>query len=83
MVDRLAEHVEDAPEACIADGHSNRRTRVFCFHAAHEAVRRAHGDAARHAVAEMLHDFDNEIDVEIFHLALDRDGVEDGRQLSR
>ena len=31
----------------------------------------------------MLHDFDDEVDVEVFHLTLDRNGIEDGRQLSR
>ena len=83
VVDRAAEHVENAPEARIADGHLDRRARIFGFHAAHEAIRRAHGDAARDTVAEMLHDFDDEVDVEVFHLTLDRNGIEDGRQLSR
>ncbi len=83
MIDRLAEHVEDAAEAAVADRHFDRRARVLCHHATREAVRRGHGDAARDAVAEVLHDFDDEVDLDVVaDRALDRDGVQDRRQFA-
>ena len=84
VVDRLAKHVEHASEALGADRHHDRMARVLRLHAAREAVRRAHGDAACDAVAEMLHDLDDEVDLDVLaDRSLDGDGVEDGRQLAR
>ena len=82
VVNRLTEYVEDAAEALRADRDHDRVARVDCFHAARQTVRRAHGDAARDAVAKMLHDLDDEVDVNA-RLALDGDGIEDCRQLAR
>ena len=83
VVDRLAEHVEDAAEALVADRNLDWRAGVLGNHAALEAVRGGHGDAARDAVAEVLHDFDDEIDLDtIADRAFDRDGVQDCRQLA-
>ena len=82
VVNRLTEYVEDAAEAFRADRDHDRVARVDCFHAARQTVRRAHGDAARDAIAKMLHDLDDEVDVNA-RLALDGDGIEDCRQLAR
>ena len=75
VVNRLAEDVEHASEGCLADGHLDRCARIVRLHAAHQAVGGAHGDAARDAVAEMLHDLDREIDLLVGRLARDLDGV--------
>ena len=83
VIDRVAKHVEHAPEALGTDRHLDRRTRILRLHTAHESVRRAHGDAARDAVTKVLHDFDDQVDVEIAGLALDLDGVQDLRQLTQ
>ncbi len=83
VVDRLAEHVEHAAEALGADRHHDRMARVLSLHAAREAVGGAHGDAARDAVTEMLHDLDDEVDLDVLaYRPLDGDGVEDGRQFA-
>ena len=82
VVNRLTKDVEYASEAFRADRDHDWMARVDSFHAAHQAVRRAHGDAARDAIAKMLHDLDDEVDVNA-RLALDGDGIEDCRQLAR
>jgi hypothetical protein len=58
LVDRLAEHVEDAPEALLADRHRDRRAGVDRLHPAHQAVGRAHGDAAHDVVADVQRGLD-------------------------
>ena len=54
LVDRLTEHVEDAPERGLADGDADRRARVVGDGAARQAVGGIHGDGADAIVAEML-----------------------------
>ena len=83
VVNGLTEDVEDASECRLADRHADRRTRVVRLHAAHQAVGGAHGDAARDAVAEVLHDLDREVDVMVGRLAPDLDGVQNLRQFAR
>ena len=53
LVDRLAEDVHDAAEGLRADRHGDRFTRCADAHAATQPVRRAHRDAAHHAVAQL------------------------------
>ena len=81
VVNRLTEYVEDAAGALRADRDHDRMSGVNRFHAARKTIRRTHGDAARHAVAEMMHDFDHEVNL-YARLALDGDGVENCRQFS-
>ena len=54
VVDRLAEHVEDAAERRRADRHRDRRAGVDDLHAAHDAVGRRHGDGAHLVAADVL-----------------------------
>ena len=79
-VDRVAEHVEDAAERRLADRHRDRARRCRrTVDAAREAVGRGHGHGAHPVVAEVLLDLADE---RILALALDLDGVVDGRQLA-
>ena len=78
-VDRVAEHVEDAPEGRLADRDRDRRAGVADVDAAGEAVGRRHRDGADPVVAEVLLDLADE---RFLALALDLDGVVDGRQLA-
>ena len=83
MVNGLAEHVEHAPEAFLADRHLDWCSGILCVHAAHDAVCRAHRYAAGHIVSQMLHDLDNDVDVNILtRLARYMDSVQDARQLT-
>ncbi len=63
LVDRLAEQVEDAAEARLTHRHRDRAAGVMRLHAAHQAVGRAHGDAADDVVAHVQRGFDCELDV--------------------
>ncbi len=53
-VDGLAEHVEDAAERGLADGHRDRCAEVEHVDATGQAVGRVHGDRADAVVAEVL-----------------------------
>ena len=53
-VDRVADHVPDAPERLVADRHRDRLARVDDLGAARETVGRVHRDRADAIVAEML-----------------------------
>jgi peptide chain release factor 1 len=57
LVDRLAQHVQDAAQRLRADGHADRRTGVHHLVAAHQAVGAVHGDAANGALTEFLRHF--------------------------
>ena len=56
LVDRVAEHVEDAAEGHLADGHRDRPARVGDRRAARQAVRGVEGDRAHAVVAQVLLD---------------------------
>ena len=83
MINCLSQHVEDAAEALRANRNLDRRACIVRIHAAHETVGRAHSDAARDAVAKVLHDLDREIDVNIPRLALDGNGIQNCGKLAR
>ena len=53
-VDGVADHVPDAPERLVADGHRDRLARVDDLGSARETVGRVHRDRAHAIVAEML-----------------------------
>ena len=53
-VDRIADHVPDAPERDVADRHRDRRAGVDDLRPARETVGRVHRDGAHAIVAEML-----------------------------
>ena len=38
LVNRLADNIEKSSENFMAHRHRNRRSRIECFHAAHESV---------------------------------------------
>ena len=78
FVDRLADHVHDAPERAHADRHRDRSAGVLHLLAAHEAFRDVHGDAAHRVLAELLGDLENEAMAVVVGL----EGVEDGRQVA-
>ena len=61
-VDRLAEHVHDAPERGRADRHRDRRAGVDDLHAAAHAVGRLHRDGAHAVLAEVLLDLRDDVD---------------------
>ena len=82
MINRLAEDIEYAAQALIADWYLDWRTSVNSLHAAGKTIRRAHSDTAGHAVAEVLHDFDNEVDVHFTSFALDGNCIQDFRQFA-
>ena len=54
FVDRLADHVHDAPERALADGNRDRPAGVGDLLAAHQALGNVHGDAAHCVFAELL-----------------------------
>ena len=54
LVDGLAEHVPDAAERDVADGHRDRPAGVDDVGAARDPVRRVHRDRAHAVVAEVL-----------------------------
>jgi hypothetical protein len=63
LVHRLAEHVQDAAQRRLADGHRDGLPGVAHRHAAREAVRRRHGDRADLATADVLLHLGDELDV--------------------
>ena len=80
MVNRLSEDIENTSQDFVADRYGNRRTSINRLHTAGQSIRRAHGDAAGHAVPKMLHDFDDQIDVDVAGFALDGNCIENFRQ---
>ena len=82
FVHRLADDVEHAAQGRAANGHGDRTAEVDGLHAAHHAFGRLHGDAAHAAFAELLLDFEDDVDgrrnVEAF--AGDAQRRVDGRQ---
>ncbi len=60
FVDRLADHVHDAPERAVADRHRDRYAGVGDLLAAHQAFGDVHGDGAHRRLAEMLGDFEHQ-----------------------
>ncbi len=60
FVDRLADHVDDAPERAVADRNRDRRAGVAYFLAAHQTFAGIHGDGAHGRFAEMLGDFEHQ-----------------------
>ena len=83
MVNRLAQNVEDTAENFIADRNRDRSARINGLHATGKTIGRAHSDAAGHAVAEVLHDLDHEVDFYFTSFALDGDCIENLRQFAR
>ena len=73
FIHRIAQHVHDAPERALADRHRDRRAGAAHLQAAAQTVRRAHGDGAHDAVAQLLLDFQNEA------RGVDHQGVVHGR----
>ena len=60
IIDGAAKQIEDAAERLVADGDLDGRAGVYGLHAAHHAVRRAHGDTSRDAVSHMSGNLDHE-----------------------
>ena len=79
LVDRLADHVPDAAERRLADGHGDRRAGVDDVGAAREPVGRVHRDRADAVVAEVLLHLGDESRLGRRREGLDLDGVQDLR----
>ena len=62
LVDRVAEHVEDAPERSVADRHADRPARIDDLHSPREAVGGVHRDGADAVVAEVLLHFCDQLE---------------------
>jgi peptide chain release factor 1 len=60
LVDRLADHVEDAAQRARTHGDRDRLPGVAHQGAADEAVRRVHGDGAHRRLAEVLRNLEHE-----------------------
>ena len=60
FVDRLADHVHDAPERALADRNRDRPAGVDDFLAADQAFGDVHRDAAHGVLAEVLGDFEHQ-----------------------
>src|SRR3546814_9286816 len=65
LVDRLADHVDDAAEHLRADRHGDRPAGVGHLLATHQALGRVHGDGADHAFAEVLGNLEHQALAEI------------------
>ena len=57
LVDRLADHVQDAAERLWTDGNADRRAGVQHLAAANQAVGAVHGDAAHRSLTQFLRHF--------------------------
>ena len=75
----VAEHVEEAAERGLADGHRDGRPGVDDLHAAGEAVGGVHGDGAHLVVAQVLLHLADDF-VALALADADLEGVVDGRQ---
>ena len=60
FVDRIADHIDDAPEQAGADRHGDRRAGVGDFLAAHQPFAGVHRDGAHGVFAELLRDFQHQ-----------------------
>jgi peptide chain release factor 1 len=60
LVDRLADHVDDAAERLGPDRHHDRAAGVDRLGAAHQAVGRVHRDRAHRALAQVLRDLEHQ-----------------------
>src|SRR5918992_1560112 len=76
LVDRVAEHVQEASEDLVADGYRDRLPGVPGFQAAAHAVRRAHRDRTDYVVADDLLDLQRYL-VGLALLALELDNLPD------
>ena len=77
LVDRFADHVDDAAERGGADRDGDRGAGIGDFLAAGHAVGRVHGDGADLVLAEMLRDFEHQR----LALVLGAQGRQDGGQI--
>src|SRR5262249_52682873 len=77
LIDGIADHVDDAPQRAVTDGHRDGLARVRDLLTAHEAFARIHGDGAYRRLAEMLGHLEHQAMVLILRL----ERVENGRQM--
>src|SRR5205085_11681388 len=77
LVDRIADHVDDAAQRAVADRHRNGSAGVRHLLTAHQPFARIHGDGAHGRFAEMLGDFEHQAIALILRLEC----IEDRRQL--
>jgi len=78
----LAQHVHQAAQAGVADGHLQRRAGVFGLQALAEPRRRTQRDGAHGVVAQMLRDLGHQRLLGAVLFILDAQRVEDARQLA-
>ena len=83
VVDRLADDVEDAPQALRADRHGDGPAGVAHHHPADEAVGGVHGDGADGVLAEVLRDLEREVVLGARDAGVgELEGVQDLRELA-
>ena len=63
LIDRLADHVKDAPQRLRPHRHLDRSSGVGHLLAAHHAVGAVHGDAAHRALAELLRHLKHQVEL--------------------
>ncbi len=62
LVDRVADNVHHAPQRLAANGYSDRAALIDGLHATHHALGRLHGDTTHAAFAELLLDFQDDVE---------------------
>ena len=77
LVDRIADHVDDAAEHLVADRHRDRRAGVGALLAADQTLGGVHRDGADGVLAEVLGDLEHQAVAAV--LGLER--VQDRRQM--
>ena len=61
VIDRLADYVHHATQRASADGNRDGAAEIDGVHTAHHAIGGLHGDAAHAAFAEVLLDFEDDV----------------------
>src|SRR4029079_18577428 len=78
LVDRITDHVDDAPQRLRPDRDRNGAAGIDYFPPAHKAVGRIHGDATYRVLDQMLRHFEHEGLALILHMQR----IQDQRQLA-
>src|SRR5262249_25415967 len=78
LVDRIADHIDDASERAVADRHRDRLAGIDHFLPAYEALARIHRDRAHGRFAQVLGHFEQQPGA----LVLGLERIEDRRQVA-
>ena len=78
LINWIADDIDDAAEHFLPHGHRDAAAGIDGFLAAHEPIRRVHGDAADRALAQVLRHLQNQA----VALIVDVKGVQNRRKLA-